>query len=73
MKIDISKLPNGAITQIAEKTGLHQLTISRFFKGTNKRIRPNNEVKILEALEQILTEQKERTDQAKERIQALLQ
>lgn len=71
MQTNFKNLPRGAKSEIAKRTGLSVMTVIMYFKG--KKIHPKNESKILEALEQILTEQKERTDQAKERIQALLQ
>lgn len=71
MQTNFKNLPRGAKSEIAKRTGLSVMTVIMYFKG--KKIHPKNESKILEALEQILTEQKQRTDQAKERIQALLQ
>ncbi|WP_372474066.1 hypothetical protein AB4865_02000 [Capnocytophaga sp. ARDL2] len=71
MQTNFKNLPRGAKSEIAKRTELSVMTIIAYFKG--KKIHPKNESKILEALEQILTEQRERTNQAKERIQALLQ
>lgn len=71
MQTNFKNLPRGAKSEIAKRTQLSVMTVIMYFKG--KKIHPKNEAKILEALEEILTEQKERTDQAKERIQALLQ
>lgn len=71
MQTNFKNLPRGAKSEIAKRTELSVMTIIAYFKG--QRIHPKNEAKILEALEQILTEQTDRTNQAKERIQVLLQ
>ncbi|WP_392448623.1 hypothetical protein ACF3OB_05060 [Capnocytophaga canis] len=71
MQTNFKNLPRGAKSEIAKRTELSVMTVIMYFKG--QRIKPKNEAKILEALEEILTEQRERTNQAKERIQALLQ
>lgn len=71
MQTNFKNLPRGAKSEIAKRTGLSVMTVIAYFKG--QRIHPKNEAKILEALEQILTEQKHHTDSAKARIKTLLE
>lgn len=71
MQTNFKNLPRGAKSEIAKRTGLSVMTVIAYFKG--QRIHPKNEAKILEALEQILTEQKHNTDSAKARIKTLLE
>ena len=71
MQTNFKNLPRGAKSEIAKRTELSVMTVIMYFKG--KKIHPKNESKILEALEQILTEQRERQTEAKARIKNLLE
>lgn len=68
---NLKTLPRGAKSQLAKVTGLSVMTIIAYFNG--KKVSQNSEIKILEALNDLLTAQKERKEALQQNIKNLLE